>query len=91
MSTVESRFIVPIIGCKTDEPIHQLTSLIQVTYLRSIVRAGVFPNSSLSNMIFFVTRYIAAIPMKRQVVYSFAAPYTRKTLLARQLDKCPSL
>jgi hypothetical protein len=42
-------------------------------------------------MIFFVTRYIAAIPMKRQVVYSVAAPYIRKALLARQLDKWPSL
>jgi hypothetical protein len=56
-----------------------------------ILRAFVFPKGSLSNMIFFVTTYTAAIPMKRQVVYSFAAPYTRKTLLARQLDKCPRL
>jgi hypothetical protein len=51
----------------------------------------VFPKASLSNMSFFVTRYIAAIPMKRQVVYPFAAPFTRKTLLARELDKGPSL
>jgi hypothetical protein len=42
-------------------------------------------------MIFFVTEYIAAIPMKRQVVYPFAAPYPRKTLLARELHKGPSL
>jgi hypothetical protein len=59
-------------------------------YHQAILPAAVFPKTSLSNMIFFVTRYSAVIPMKRQVVYPCAAPYTRKTLLARQLDKCPS-
>ncbi len=60
-------------------------------YHRLILLAFVFPKTSLSNMIFFVTRYTAVILVMRQVVYSFAAPYTRKTLLARQLDKYPSL